>query len=114
MDLDNFEVRLLYGVASLCNHLLPEFSSNQFDTLHSYYKHIKDVHVSFRTEKIIFDKIAAFFYLDNFEVRFQYRVASLCKQLLPEFSRIQFENLHRYYKCFEDVHVNFCTQKYNF
>ena len=26
LDLDNFQVRLQYGVASLCNQLLPEFS----------------------------------------------------------------------------------------
>ena len=67
--------------------------------------------MSFRMEKIIFDKIAAIFYLGNFEVRFQYRVASLCKQLLPEFSRIRFENLHRYYKCFDDARVNFWHTK---
>ena len=34
-------------VASLCNQLLPEFSSNQFETLHRCYKHIEDVHVTF-------------------------------------------------------------------
>ena len=32
LDLDNFQVWLQYGVASLCNQLLPEFSSNQFET----------------------------------------------------------------------------------
>ena len=47
MDLGNFQVRLQYGVASLCNQLLPEFSSNQFETLHRCYKHIEDVHVTF-------------------------------------------------------------------
>ena len=30
--LENFQVRLQYGVASLCNQLLPEFSSSQFET----------------------------------------------------------------------------------
>ena len=35
-------------------------------------------------------------------------------QLLSEFSSIQFETLHTYYKNIEDVHVTFCTQKYNF
>ena len=45
-DLDNFEVRLQYGVASLCNILLPEFSSNHFETLHRCYKHIENVHVT--------------------------------------------------------------------
>ena len=34
---------------------------NQFETLHIYYKHIEDVHVTFFAgEKIIFDKITAF------------------------------------------------------
>ena len=29
LDLDNVQVRLQYRVVSLCNQLLPEFSSNQ-------------------------------------------------------------------------------------
>ena len=60
LDLDNIQARLQYGVASLCNQLLPEFSSNQFETLHRCYKHIEDVHVTFAGKKIIFDKIMAF------------------------------------------------------
>ena len=51
LDLDNFQVRLQYGVASLCNQLLPEFSSNQFETLHRCYKHIEDVHVTFSRQE---------------------------------------------------------------
>ena len=52
LDLDNFQVRLQYGVASLCNQLLPEFSSNQFATLHKCYKHIENMHVTLsRQEK---------------------------------------------------------------
>ena len=51
MDLDNFQVRLQYGVASLCNELLPEFSSNQFETLHRYYKHLEDMHVTFSRQE---------------------------------------------------------------
>ena len=43
LDLDNFQVRLQYWLASLCYQLLPEFSSNQFETLHRCYKHIEDV-----------------------------------------------------------------------
>ena len=46
LDLDNFQARLPYGVASLCNQLLPEFSSNQFETLHRCHKHTEDVHVT--------------------------------------------------------------------
>ena len=42
-----FQVRLQYCVASLCNQLLPEFSSNQFETLHRCCKLIEDVHVVF-------------------------------------------------------------------
>ena len=33
-DLDNFGVSLQHRVVSLCNQLLPGFSSNQFETLH--------------------------------------------------------------------------------
>ena len=47
LDLDNFQVRHQYWVASLCNQLLPEFSSNQFETFHRCYRHIEDVHVTF-------------------------------------------------------------------
>ena len=46
-----FQVRLQYWVASLCNHLLPEFSSNQFETFHRCYKHIEDVHVTFSRQE---------------------------------------------------------------
>ena len=58
LDLDNFQVRLQvrlqYWVASLCNQLLPEFSSNQFETLHICCKHIEDVYVTLsRQEKKI-------------------------------------------------------------
>ena len=47
LDLNKFQVRLQYWVTSLCKSLLPEFSSNQFETLHRCYKHIEDVHVTF-------------------------------------------------------------------
>ena len=46
LDLDNIQVRLQYGVASLCNQFLPEFSSNQFEILQRYHKHTEDVHVT--------------------------------------------------------------------
>ena len=48
---DNFQVRLQYWVASLCNQLLPVFSSNQFETLHRFYKHIEDVYVTFSRQE---------------------------------------------------------------
>ena len=51
LDLDNFQVRLQYCVASLCNQLLSEFSSNQFETLDRCYKHIEDVHVTFSRQE---------------------------------------------------------------
>ena len=41
----------------------------------------------------------------KFQVRLQYWVASLCNQLLPEFSMDHCETLHRCYKHIEDVHV---------
>ena len=44
----------------MCNQLLSEFSSNQLETSHIYYKHIENVHVTFCTQKnITFDKITA-------------------------------------------------------
>ena len=97
-DIDNFKVRLQYGVASLCSQLLLEFSSNQFETLHKCYQPTDDVRVILNYS--IFD-------LDNFEVRLQYGVASLCSQLLLEFSSNQFETLHKCYQPIEDVHVIF-------
>ena len=109
LDLDNFQirlqygvagfqVRLQYGVAGLWNQLLPEFSSNQFETFHRCYKHIEDVHVTFGRQENHFGQNYDILDLDNFQVRLQYWVASLCNQLLPEFSSNQFETLHRCYK----------------
>ena len=60
-DLDNFQVMLQYGVASLCNQLLSEFSNFQFETLHRCYKHIEDVRVTFCRRNTNFDKITMFF-----------------------------------------------------
>ena len=74
MDLDNFQVRLQYGVASLCNQLLPEFSSNQFETFHRCYKHIEDVHVTFSRKENNFGQNYGILDLDNFQVRLQYWV----------------------------------------
>ena len=54
LDLDNFQVRLQYWVASLCNQLLPEFLSNQFETLHRWCKHIEDMHVTFSRQENYF------------------------------------------------------------
>ena len=66
LDLDNFQVRLQYWVASLCNQLLPEFLSNQFETLHRCYKHIEDLHVSFRRQENHFWQNYGILDLDNF------------------------------------------------
>ena len=60
LDLDNFQVRLQYGVASLCNQLLPEFSSNQFETLHRCICILKMCLWLLADKKIIMDKITAF------------------------------------------------------
>ena len=46
-----FQIRLQYWVASLCNQLLPEFSSNQIETFHRCYKHIEVVHVVFSRQE---------------------------------------------------------------
>ena len=83
--LDNFQIRLQYWVASLCNRLLPGFSSNQFETFHRCYKHIEDVHVTLSRQEIILTKYGILD-LDNFQIRLQYWVASLCNRLLPGFS----------------------------
>ena len=90
---------------SLCNRLLLEFSSNQFETLHRYYQITEDVHATLHT-KNKFGQNYGVFDLDNFEVSLQYGTASLCNQLL-EFSSHQFESLHRCYQPIEDVHVAF-------
>ena len=99
LDLDNFQVRLQvrlqYWVASLCNQLLPEFSSNQFETLHRCDKQIEDMHVTLSRQENNFGQNYGILDLDNFQVRLQYGVASLCNQLLPEFSSNHFEALHR-------------------
>ena len=71
LDLDNFQVRHQYWVASLCNHLLPEFSSNQFETLHRCYKYIEDVHVTLADKKKIFWQNYGSLDLDDFQARFQ-------------------------------------------
>ena len=70
LDLDNFQVRLQYGVASLFNQLHPEFSSNQFETFHRCYKHIEDEHVTLAGKKIIFDEITAFWTKTIFRLGF--------------------------------------------
>ena len=71
LDLDNFQVRLQYGIASLCNQLLPEFSSNQFQTLQRCYKHIEDVHVTFSRQENHFWLSYSILDLDDFQIRFQ-------------------------------------------
>ena len=64
----------------MCNQPLPEFSSNQSETLHICCKRIEDVYVIFLTQFGDFD-------YDVFEIGFEYRVASLYNQLLPEFKQ---------------------------
>ena len=73
LDLDNFQVRLQYRVASLCNQFLPKFASNQFETLHKcyMYKHIEDVHVTFSRHTNHFWQNYGILDLDDFQVRFQ-------------------------------------------
>ena len=94
----------------MCNQLLLQFSVDHFETMHTCCGYIEDVHVNFCRRKnnfFIFD-------LDNFQVRLQYWVASLCNQLLPGFASNQFETLHRCYKYIEDVHVTFSRQENHF
>ena len=114
LHLDNFQARLQYGVASLCNQLLPEFSSNQFETFQRCYKHIENVHVAFSRQENNFRQNYSILDLDNFQVRLQCWVASLCNQHLPEFLSNQFETLQGCYKHIEDVHVTFSRQENHF
>ena len=71
LDSDNFQVRRQYWAASLCNQLFPEFSSNQFETLHRYYKHIEDVHATFIRQENHFWQNYGILDLDDFQIRFQ-------------------------------------------
>ena len=48
---DNFQVRLQYWVARLCNQHLPGFASNQLETSHKCYKHNEDVQVTFSKQE---------------------------------------------------------------
>ena len=98
----------------MCNQLLPEFSSNQFETLHRCCKHIEDVHVVFSRQENNFLQNYGILDLDNFQVRLQYGVASLCYQLLPELSSNQFATVQTCYKHIEDVHVTCSRQENNF
>ena len=76
----------------MCIQLLPGFASNQFETLHRLYKHNnEDVHVIFSKQENNFGQNYGILDLDNFQVSLQYGVASLCNQLLTEFSSNQFE-----------------------
>ena len=68
---------------------------DHFETMHTCCGYIEDVHVNFCRSKNNFWQNYGIFDLDNFQVRLQYGVASLCNQLLPEFSSNQFETFHR-------------------
>ena len=114
MDLDNFQVSLQPRVAGLCNQLLPEFTSNWFEIFHICYKRIEDVHVTLSRQENNFRLNNGIFDLDNFQVRLQYWVTSLCNQLLPEFSSNEFETLHVCSKHIEDVNMTFSRQENNF
>ena len=76
---------------------------DHFETMHTCCGYIEDVHVNFCGRKINFWQNYSILDLANFQVRHQYGVASLCSQLLPEFSSNQIEILHRCYKHIEDI-----------
>ena len=105
LDLDNFQVKLQYWVASLCNQLHPEFSSNQFETLHRCYKHIEDVHVTLAGKKIILTK------LQHLGLRrFSGQVSVSPLRVLKH----SFWNFAQLVKACWRCACVFCTQKYNF
>ena len=84
---------------------------DHFETMHTCCEYIEDVHVNFCRDKNNFWQNYGNLDLDNFQVRLQYWLASLCNQLLTEFSSNQFETLHRCYKHIEDVHVTLSKQE---
>ena len=53
----------------------PRFASNQFKTLHRFYKHIEDVHIIFSKQENHFGQSYGILDLDNFQVWLQYGVA---------------------------------------
>ena len=87
---------------------------DHFETMHTCCGYIEDVHVNFGRRKKKFSTKLRHFGLRQFSVRLPYGVASLCNQLLLEFSSNQFETLHRCYKHIEDVHVTFNRQENHF
>ena len=52
---------------------------NQFENLHICYKHIEHEHVTCCRQNNNFWQNYGIFDLENFEVSFRHRVASLCK-----------------------------------
>ena len=110
----NFEVSRQRREASLCNQVLPGFARNPFELFHRCYKHNEDVHMIFSKQQNNFWQNYGILDLDNFQVRLQCLVASLCNELLPEFSSSQFETFHRCYKHIEDVHMTLSRQENNF
>ena len=87
---------------------------DHFETMHTCCGYIEDVHVNFCRQKNNFRQNYGILDLYNFEVSLQCGVASLCNQLLPEFSSNQFETFHRCYKHIEDVHATFSRQENHF
>ena len=61
---------------------------DHFETLHTCCGDIEDVHVNFCRRKNNFWQNYGILDLDNFQVRLQYWVASLCNQLLQSFQVI--------------------------
>ena len=60
-----------------------------FETMQTCCGYIEDAHVNFCGPKKFLSNLRTFD-LDNLEVSFQHRVASLCNQLLPGVSSSQF------------------------
>ena len=89
---------------------------DHFETMHTCWGYIENLHVNFCRPKIILTKLQHFRLKTILRLAFNvgYIVASLCNQILSGFASNQFEALHRCYKHNEDVHVIFSKQERHF
>ena len=71
LDLDNFQVRLQYWVASLCNQLLPRVFKQSIWNFAQMYMHIEDVHVTFSRQENNYGQNYGILDLDDFQAGFQ-------------------------------------------
>ena len=83
----------------LCIQFLLEFSNNRFESLHRCYNYTENMYVSLCNEnkRYFMTKLQNFFLLFHFWDKALIWRATLCNQLLLQFSGVQFESFHRCY-----------------